>query len=36
MRRKGTVCCDMARGNGFKLKEGRFGLDIKEKFLFFF
>jgi len=26
------VCCDGARGNGFKLKEGRFRLGIREVF----
>ena len=25
------ICCDRTRRNGFKLKEGRFGQDIRKK-----
>lgn len=28
------VCCDRTTGNDFKLKEGRFRLDIKEKLFY--
>jgi len=28
----GRVCCDKTRGNGFKLKEGRFRVDIGRLF----
>jgi len=27
-----SVCCDETKGNGFKLKEGTFILDIRKKF----
>ena len=26
------VCCDMTVGNGSKLKEGRFSVDVRKKF----
>jgi len=27
-----SILCDRTRGNGFRFKEGRFRLDVKQKF----